>query len=195
MKLKALLAGAFIALASTAAHAQGPTSVLQIIENAEGQPTTINNIVNGINLPSMGPPENVVTTYDLSDTIVSSFDFKLNLFEPGTNILSDTAEMSGTAGASIVNISFHSDTEGGAPLTPLTGSGVTNLAETGGLQDVGTITPTHGGTFTLQVESELGEAPPIPEPATWAMMLVGLAGLGAVMRNTRRKTGAALAAG
>lgn len=34
----------------------------------------------------------------------------------------------------------------------------------------------------------------VPEPATWAMMLVGLAGLGAALRLSRRKDGAALAA-
>jgi hypothetical protein len=36
--------------------------------------------------------------------------------------------------------------------------------------------------------------PGIPEPATWAMMLIGFGGLGAAMRMRRRGVGSALAA-
>ena len=34
-----------------------------------------------------------------------------------------------------------------------------------------------------------GSRPPVPEPATWAMMLLGFGAAGAAMRRSRRKTG------
>jgi hypothetical protein len=34
---------------------------------------------------------------------------------------------------------------------------------------------------------------PVPEPATWAMMLLGFAGIGAVMRRRRRRVFAQIA--
>ena len=37
-----------------------------------------------------------------------------------------------------------------------------------------------------------GVPPPIPEPATWAMMLVGFAGVGSILRSRRRLSAAAL---
>jgi hypothetical protein len=43
--------------------------------------------------------------------------------------------------------------------------------------------------------SFLGSAGPaaVPEPATWAMMLLGFGGMGALLRRSRRRTGSALA--
>ena len=41
---------------------------------------------------------------------------------------------------------------------------------------------------------DLGETAPVPEPATWAMMIVGFAGIGAMMRRSRRRVGDAVAA-
>jgi hypothetical protein len=43
-----------------------------------------------------------------------------------------------------------------------------------------------GGEATLETS--------VPEPATWAMLLVGIGGLGAMLRRARRRDGAALAA-
>jgi PEP-CTERM motif len=58
----------------------------------------------------------------------------------------------------------------------------TNFAQTAFL-DVATI-----GTFQASNEiSTFGPAPAVPEPATWALMLVGFAGLGFAFRQSRRK--------
>jgi hypothetical protein len=41
--------------------------------------------------------------------------------------------------------------------------------------------------FPLEGGPNIGEPGPIPEPATWLMLLAGFAGLGAALRAQRRK--------
>ena len=50
--------------------------------------------------------------------------------------------------------------------------------------------------YSLEFSSGVGNSPlsAAPEPATWAMMLVGLGGIGAAMRSSRRKMWGAAAA-
>ncbi len=52
-----------------------------------------------------------------------------------------------------------------------------------------------GGAKSLDVVAQLGNgfSTAIPEPATWAMMLIGFGGLGAAMRRRRAQTAVALA--
>jgi len=50
----------------------------------------------------------------------------------------------------------------------------------------GDLAASYSGTLNVQVA-------PVPEPATWAMMLIGFAGVGMAMRRRRRPALAQLA--
>jgi hypothetical protein len=70
-----------------------------------------------------------------------------------------------------------------------------NMHFTGGLYyvDVNFITPiAHGGTdyFSLEEDVSLSKGGTfgVPEPATWALMLMGFGGMGAMLRRGRRET-------
>ncbi len=50
----------------------------------------------------------------------------------------------------------------------------------------------HSGTFPgVLAYIDVGTPPPLPEPSTWALMLVGFAGLGGALRMAGRKAAAA----
>jgi hypothetical protein len=55
-----------------------------------------------------------------------------------------------------------------------------------------TTDPTHCAQFTGFATNGTGRVP-VPEPATWALMLVGFGGLGAVLRSQRRRQRLAIA--
>jgi hypothetical protein len=90
-----------------------------------------------------------------------------------------------------ITANWNSDSETGAlPAIPVI-PGVTTqfLAETGGSQDVTALLGTSaGGNFpsniTIRVQSDAVEA--VPEPTTWAMLLIGFAGLGFVAYRKAR---------
>lgn len=204
MTLKALLAGMFIVLASTAAQAQAVNHILVQLDDRTEGPIVAKTFLNGSLFDTHTfQVENAVMPFSLKPfgTVATSFDNQINFYEPGTRILSDTSEISGIAGNNFVSISLLSDAEGGPPPTALLSEGGASLSplpnggvqfETGGFQDISTFTASNGDVYTFQMASAVVEG--IPEPATWAMMLLGLGGLGAAMRTTRRKAGAALAA-
>ena len=52
---------------------------------------------------------------------------------------------------------------------------------------------THLGSLFSASIPPGGTRPPIPEPATWAMMVIGFGGLGAVLRSKRRRQRLAIA--
>ena len=101
----------------------------------------------------------------------------------------------GSGNAETITANWHSDSEpGGLPPIPVI-PGVTPqfLAETGGVQQVtGQLFTSAGGNghfpsnITFQVQSDAAE-PGVPEPSTWAMMLIGFLGLGFAFRASRRK--------
>ena len=109
------------------------------------------------------------------------------LTEPTTGVVSDVLSiLPSTSGG--VDIFFFSGVEGGPPLLstiPAADLGTTlaTLAETGQIQDVSQY---FGGSTTISVQVGSDIEAVIPEPATWAMMLIGVGGIGGVMRRRSR---------
>jgi hypothetical protein len=98
----------------------------------------------------------------------------------------------GTGSTETITVKWVSDTDGvplGIPAPPF-GTTTEFLAETGGVQDVTNLLITSAGNvfpadITVQVQSDVVEG--VPEPSTWAMMLLGFAGLGFAFRQSRRR--------
>jgi hypothetical protein len=99
------------------------------------------------------------------------------LTEPGTGAYSDTLSLllSSTGG---VDVFFFSDPSVAPPGD--IGTILATLTETGGVQDVSSY---FGGKVLVQVGSDLDV---VPEPATWAMTLIGIGMAGGIMRTRRR---------
>ncbi|HXA38151.1 MAG TPA: PEPxxWA-CTERM sorting domain-containing protein [Phenylobacterium sp.] len=114
----------------------------------------------------------------------------------------------GTAVTSILHLEAQANLSGAYTATMTAFDGLTNLGSVSynannDLVSEGTIpyldfsapsitrvvvtTTNDGEGFALGGTGGVGNAPPgVPEPATWAMMLVGFGGLGAVLRTRRR---------
>jgi hypothetical protein len=117
------------------------------------------------------PSESYTGAYGLwGSTLVSDVSLNVNIYGDG-GALSDTWSIGGAAGDSLLStFNFVSDTEGGPALTPLPGA--ITVWETGAPQTVLQLVTSNGDSFTFQFQSD------VPEPSTWAMMLVGFGSLG-----------------
>jgi hypothetical protein len=116
----------------------------------------------------------------------------ITLTDPGTTDISDivSATIHGITGQDglFLDVTLTSDAE-----TPLLSTGEASFVETGKPQD---LTGIFGGLFgtedlflpTIQVTSDVSD---VPEPSTWAMMLLGLAGIGYAGYRARRSAVAA----
>lgn len=109
-------------------------------------------------------------------TLIATFDNQFNFYETDGVTLSDTVEISGTAGDNFFQVVFLSDPN---TMGPLPNGGV-NI-ETGMFQQAvlsGIVS--NGDFYDLQIASDINE---VPEPATWAMMLLGAGLVGLVARR------------
>jgi hypothetical protein len=109
-------------------------------------------------------------------TLIATFDNQFNFYEPDRVTLSDTVEISGTAGNNFFQVVFLSDPEGGMPLQALPNGGV-NIENGKFQQGVLSGVVSNGDFYNLQIASD------VPEPATWAMMLIGAGLVGAMVRR------------
>ena len=144
------------------------------------------------------------TSMSTGETATGSGSFIANVVATGSAliVLTETAggpasdwlrlTYSGSGSSGTISASWNSDSEpGGLPPIPVI-PGVTPqfLVETGGIQQVtAQLALSAGGNFpsniTVQVQSDVTAA--VPEPSTWAMMLLGFLGLGFAFRQSRRK--------
>ncbi len=189
MKLTALLTGASMAiLVATAAHA-ADNFLIQLEDTAADGSIVGNTYQNGALIQSVTfCCEAVQAPYGLWNgaTLSASFDNQFNFYEPGTNILSDTSEISGNAGDAFITFNFLSDSDSGPSLVALPNGG--HFDENGQWQDIvfpGTVS--NGDFYTIQMRSDLD----VPEPATWALMLFGFGAMGLALRSHRRALAAA----
>jgi hypothetical protein len=109
----------------------------------------------------------------------------------------NTGNLSLTSGSQYVAFLFASS--GGLAGMPFpTGdaySGGTFVFNNAG-SDFSSLTTTGWSTFSnndVWFKAAFNAGSAVPEPATWAMMLVGFAGMGAAMRRDRKRTAAAIA--
>ena len=135
-------------------------------------------------IQSAGFPESYNGSYGLQwnagAALASNVDIGVNILE-SDGTLSDTWRLFGSTGDTRINIPFFSDIEGQTLTPPLS---ATSIFETGNWQTVANFTLNNGDTFTWQFRSD------VPEPAAWALMVVGFAGLGVALRSRRRNIAA-----
>ncbi|MDB5479645.1 MAG: hypothetical protein JWO83_698 [Caulobacteraceae bacterium] len=153
--------------------------LIQLDDRASNDTITGNTYKNGANLIQsvVFPNDEINAPYTLwsGATLLASFDNQFNYYEPDGVTLSDTVEISGTAGDTFFQVVFLSDPNS---LSPLPNGGV-NL-ENGQFQPgvlAGIVS--NGDFYNLQIASDLE----VPEPATWAMMLLGAGLVGLVARR------------
>jgi PEP-CTERM motif len=133
--------------------------------------------------------------------LTSGTFYSANIYEDRAQTkLSDTLTISGTTGSTFLTLAFLSDSET-TTLKPVGGDGQhEDFTETGSFQfpssdGAFTLQAKHGDvtdSYTFQFRSDIVEA--VPEPSTWAMMLLGFAGMGGMAYRRSRKSTLALTA-
>jgi hypothetical protein len=163
--------------------AQAADSYLIQLDDAsvEGQ-ITGNTYKNGTLIQSVVfAGEHLFSSYSLwsGATLGTSFDNQFNYYDLDGVTLSDTVHVYGTAGDGFFWIDFRSDPELAGPL-PDGG----HFIEDGSFQPAvypGTVS--NGDYYNLQIASDVGD---VPEPAAWALMLIGFGGMGTMLRARRK---------
>jgi PEP-CTERM motif len=148
------------------------------------------------NYPTSGPPGSL-TTYDYDDSWGNT---PAGYTNPAcivtTSLCSDVGNFKVTFTATISGGTFNGDPVFSvfSPTTNFTGG----FVGWEGLNQAGVSESTfdqHSGTFSgTMAIIQIGTPPPIPEPSTWTMMLVGFGGLGFASYRVRKGAKAAVAA-
>jgi hypothetical protein len=184
------IALAALALSFGASAANAATYLVSIDDSGETQSGAIYQVV-GANLTVV---KSLTTTAEgfngqitlLNDAhLTGTTSYSANIFDDRAQTkLSDTLTISGTSTSSFFTLAFLSDSES-STLTRVQGDGQhEDLTETGLFQipqsdGAFTLHAKHGDTidsYTFQFRSDFVES--VPEPATWAMMILGFAGVG-----------------
>jgi PEP-CTERM motif len=180
MGFKMLAAGAALALSLMGATAHAQTAASSVDYTQLHGPFTITD--NGPDVLNVNPGDSITVTGDWSAVALNTDDC------PACNIQLYLAGLPGLpVQADLYNSIIFSNQSGTYSLTfdaPTTAGtyylgGATTLEH----NFIGVSGGANGDSL---VNYQINVTQPVPEPATWAMMLVGFGGLGALLRNHRR---------
>ena len=207
MTLKALLVSTVIATASMTAAAQAATITGLFDTGVDGSGTPLAEnaldshwLVNGSGTPVVYDHPSYLTTPDARfiaveaggdyATPVNTYTLTFNLagLNPASAQLSGNFEADNYATVYLNGHQIAQDIQGTVfqnfqSLTAFSASGADFVS---GLNTLSIVVTDTGKPSAMLVSGLSGTAAAVPEPATWAMMLVGFGGLGAAMRSRRK---------
>lgn len=184
--------GAIVVCAQGASCLSGTTNVnLGSFTNAS---TVTGNVGIGGPLVTFSSTQgNLTTNSDAATVFAANGDPLSNLtFSiPSGFAAADFNLENGSPSSFLVNLTDSGGDSFSQTLTKLNGSNIFNIvAPAGTTYTSATFGSSQGGFADLkQLRVTLAAAVAVPEPATWAMMLLGFVGIGTAMRRRRRVTG------
>jgi hypothetical protein len=180
-KFTLALAGAAAMVMSSAANAALVTTSTNIT------PSTPSDSFNGVPLNCSSPP----CTFQSIFTFTTPTNFNaLNL-----SVNSIAGDLNSTTDINFTNLIFNNGTSNSGSLSIT--NGLNDLASLVNINLIAGATNTltvfsSGANSGIPIDANFGltlafrNVAPVPEPGTWAMMLLGFAGMGAAMRRSRK---------